>query len=53
MTDIAKLLGKEANSLLEHRCTTIPSDQLYLPGADFVDRVMIDNNRSPRVLAAM
>src|SRR5471030_2300138 len=53
MTDITKLLGKEADSLLQHHCTTITADQLNLPGADFVDRVMIDNNRSPRVLAAM
>ncbi len=53
MTDIAKLLGKEADSLLQHQCSTITADQLYLPGSDFVDRVMIDNNRSPRVLAAM
>ncbi|MGL4684132.1 MAG: class I fructose-bisphosphate aldolase, partial [Hafnia alvei] len=53
MTDIAKLLGKEADSLLQHRCTTLPAEQFYLPGADFVDRVMIDNNRSPRVLTAM
>lgn len=53
MTDIAKLLGKEADSLLQHHCSTITADQLHLPGADYVDRVMIDNNRSPRVLTAM
>src|SRR5476651_1195865 len=53
MTDITKLLGKEADSLLQHHCTTITADQLYLPGTDYVDRVMIDNNRSPRVLTAM
>ncbi len=45
MTDIAQLLGKDADNLLQHRCMTIPSDQLYLPGHDYVDRVMIDNNR--------
>lgn len=32
---------------------TIPSDQLYLPGKDYVDRVMIDNNRPPAVLRNM
>ncbi|MFU2318835.1 class I fructose-bisphosphate aldolase [Rahnella sp. PCH160] len=53
MTDISKVLGKEADSLLQHRCSTITAEQLNLPGADFVDRVMIDNNRSPRVLTAM
>ncbi|MEM8267163.1 fructose-bisphosphate aldolase, partial [Morganella morganii] len=44
MTDIVQLLGKEAEDLLQHRCTTIPAENLYLPGDDFVDRVMIDNN---------
>ncbi|MCC8376037.1 MULTISPECIES: class I fructose-bisphosphate aldolase [Photorhabdus] len=53
MTDIAKLLGKDADSLLQHRCNTIPSENLYLPGADFVDRVMIDNNRPNMVLRSM
>ena len=47
MTDITQLLGKDADSLLQHRCMTIPADQLYLPGADYVDRVMVDNNRPP------
>ncbi|XNM75885.1 class I fructose-bisphosphate aldolase [Escherichia coli] len=53
MTDIAQLLGKDADNLLQHRCMTIPSDQLYLPGHDYVDRVMIDNNRPPAVLRNM
>jgi class I fructose-bisphosphate aldolase len=53
MTDIAQLLGKDADSLLQHRCMTIPADQLYLPGHDYVDRVMVDNNRPPAVLRNM
>ncbi|WP_445374981.1 class I fructose-bisphosphate aldolase [Photorhabdus tasmaniensis] len=53
MTDIAKLLGKDADSLLQHRCSTIPSENLYLPGSDFVDRIMIDNNRPNTVLRSM
>lgn len=53
MTDIAQLLGKDADNLLQHRCMTIPSDQLYLPGHDYVDRVMVDNNRPPAVLRNM
>lgn len=32
---------------------TIPADQLYLPGHDYVDRVMVDNNRPPAVLRNM
>lgn len=53
MTDIIRLLGKDADNLLQHRCMTITADQLYLPGADYIDRVMIDNNRSPTVLRNM
>lgn len=53
MTDIAKLLGSEASTLLDHRCQTIPRDSIYLPGSDFVDRVMIDNNRPNSVLRSM
>ena len=41
MTDITQLLGKDADTLLQHRCMTIPADQLYLPGSDYVDRVMV------------
>ena len=29
MTDIVQLLGKEAEDLLQHRCTTIPAENLY------------------------
>lgn len=53
MTDIVKLLGNDASSLLEHTCTTITKDNLYLPGDDFVTRVMIDNNRPNTVLRSM
>lgn len=53
MTDIAKLLGSEASTLLDHRCQTIPRENIYLPGSNFVDRVMIDNNRPNSVLRSM
>lgn len=49
--DIAALLGNEATDLLEHRCGGIAASQLHLPGPDFVDRVVADTDRSPRVLA--
>lgn len=47
--NIKELLGSDA-SLLEHKCTTIPKESLYLPGGDFVDRVWKDSDRSPQVL---
>ncbi|VEA69432.1 Fructose-bisphosphate aldolase class 1 [Serratia rubidaea] len=33
MTDIAQLLGKEAEDLLQHRCTTIPQRICTCPAA--------------------
>lgn len=50
MTDIAALLGADADSLLNYRCSGITAEQLYLPGADFIDRVMADSDRTPMVL---
>lgn len=41
---IRKLLGADA-SLLEHQCKTIAKDRLYLPGPDFVDRVVSESDR--------
>ena len=52
-TPIAKHLGDETEYLLDHECDTIPKDQLYLPGPDFVDRVWKDSDRSPQVLRSM
>lgn len=50
---IADLLGKDADSLLQHRCTTISRDRLMLPGADFVDRAFGASDRSPNVLRSL
>jgi class I fructose-bisphosphate aldolase len=43
--------GQQADGLLEHRCQTIPRDQLHLPGPDFLDRAFVPSDRGPRVLA--
>jgi len=53
MTDISQLLGDEAQSLLEHSCSTIASDALQLPGGDYVDRVVAPKDLSPGVLRNM
>lgn len=47
---IEQLLGPEGQSLLAHRCQTIPRDMLHLPGPDSLDRVFGVSDRSPRVL---
>jgi fructose-bisphosphate aldolase, class I len=52
-TDIAGLLGANAETLLGHVCKTIPKSLLHLPGPDFVDRVMADSDRAPLVLRSL
>ena len=47
---IEQLLGDQADSLLTHRCETIASSQLHLPGPDFVDRVVAQTDRSNATL---
>src|SRR6266540_3904407 len=50
---IAEVLGEDARDLLEHRCQTVPKEQLHLPGGDFVDRVWKDSDRPTRVLRSI
>ncbi len=53
MKNIIELLGEETRFLLDHTCTTIPKEQLYQPGPDFVDRVLSMTDRSTNVLRNM
>jgi class I fructose-bisphosphate aldolase len=48
--EIEKILGDDAEGLLSHQCRTISSDQLILPGPDFVDRVHSASDRRVSVL---
>lgn len=50
MTDLRAILDKECGPLLEYRCVGIPKESLHLPGPDFVDRVVAESDRSPRVM---
>lgn len=52
-TNIQKLLGKEAEYLLDHKCTTVKKEQLHLPGPDFVDRIIGPSDRNPVVMRNM
>lgn len=45
-----ELLANEDRALLEHRCTTIPKEQLHLPSPDFVDNVYALSDRNNNVL---
>ena len=50
MTDIAGLLGNQADMLLGHTCTTINKSTLHLPGPDSIDRLFSATDRSIPVL---
>lgn len=53
MTDIAQLLGAEAEDLLGHTSTGIPRELLHLPGPDFIDRVTALSDRPVGVLRSL
>lgn len=53
LNNIEKLLGDQAKNLLEHECKTISKSMLHLPGPDYVDTVVINSDRSPRVLLSL
>jgi len=51
--DIVKILGDDADYLLNHKCNTINKDQLHLPGPDFVDNINSITDRPNRVLRSL
>lgn len=52
-SEIAALLGVEAERLLSHQCRTVPKDQLHIPNPHTVDTVFGASNRSPQVLKSL
>ncbi|MFZ0565521.1 MAG: class I fructose-bisphosphate aldolase [Chlamydiales bacterium] len=50
LSDIEKLLEGETESLLTHRCRTIPKEQLHIPDGNWVSRVFEGSDRNNRVL---
>ena len=50
MTDIAALLGDQAETLLGHTCKGIDRSSLHLPGPDAIDRLYSVTDRSIPVL---
>ncbi len=50
ISGIEELLGKDADSLLNHTCKTIPKSRLHLPSASYVDDVWYHSDRNNRVL---
>ena len=53
MIDTIRKILDDKEPLLEYRCTGVSADQLHLPGADFVDRVVSMSDRSPNVLRSL
>jgi class I fructose-bisphosphate aldolase len=51
--DIAHLLGSEADSLLNHKATAFPKENLTLPGPHHLDEVFSVSDRSPQVLRSL
>ncbi len=50
---IEKILGSEAEGLLNHQSKTISKDRLHLPGPNHLDNVWGISNRSPQVLKSL
>jgi class I fructose-bisphosphate aldolase len=48
--DLEKLLGDEADSLLNHKATAFPAENLIHPGPDHLDRVFGESDRSTTVV---
>ena len=50
---IQKLLGKSAESLLDHKCITVSKENLHAPGPDWVDRIFCQSDRNIRTLKSL
>lgn len=47
---IEELLGDEAEDLLNHECGTISKEKIYVPSPSYVDEILYESDRNPRVL---
>lgn len=50
---ITRMLGADASELLDFNSPKISKETLQLPGPDFVERVYMHTDRSPRVLGSL
>jgi class I fructose-bisphosphate aldolase len=51
--EIKRLLGIEADNLLNHVCTGIPKEMIHPPGPDYIERVVEHSDRNNLVLNNM
>ncbi|HRF99211.1 MAG TPA: class I fructose-bisphosphate aldolase, partial [Aggregatilineales bacterium] len=50
---IEEALGDKADYFLNHKSTTIPKEDMYLPSSDFIDNVYTQTDRNPQVLRSL
>ncbi len=50
---ITELLGDKADYYLNHISKTVKKEKLHAPGPDFIERVVSNSNRSPKVLRSL
>ncbi len=50
---IAELLGKDAESLLNHKSKTIAKESLHLPNPKYIEQIFTYTDRSPQVLRSL
>jgi class I fructose-bisphosphate aldolase len=53
LDQISSMLGEDASALLEFNNPKISKEHLHLPGPDFVERVYMHSDRTPRVLGSL
>src|SRR3989440_1474445 len=53
LSKLESILGNDAESLLRHKCETIPKAQSHVPGPDFVNRIWSNSDRPTRVLRSL
>ena len=51
--EIKKLLGTDADNLLNHTCTGIPKEMIHQPGPDFIENVFEHSDRNNLMLNNM
>ena len=51
--NLEQVLGKELNSLLEHRCKGIPKERITAPSGDWISGTMASSDRNPQVLRSL
>ncbi len=50
---IAELLGKDAESLLNHKSKTISKESLHLPNPKYIEQIFTYTDRNPQVLRSL